>query len=78
MFRVYQQYWTKRSAFDDQWMMDLFAEAKENPMTAEELAALNTELAAYGAKRTKETGLEHLTDDDMQNIIHEHRAKQRA
>jgi hypothetical protein len=47
-------------------------------MTAEELEALNSELAAYGAKRTKEMGLEHLTDDDIQNIIHEHRAKQRA
>ena len=31
MFRVYQQYRTKRNTFDDQWMTDLVREPEENP-----------------------------------------------
>jgi len=78
MFRVYQQYRAKRTDFDDQWVMDLFAEAKENPMTPEQLLTESRELAAYGARRAKETGADTLTDDDIQNVIHEHRAEQRS
>ena len=78
MFRVYQQYRTKRTEFDDQWVRDVIREAKENPITQEELLTESRELAAYGARRAKETGADKLTDDDIQNNIYEHRAQQRT
>lgn len=74
MFRVYQQYRRKRTEFDGQWMMDIVREAKA--MSDDEFEALNRELTEYGARRTKEMGLEHLTDDDIQNIVHAHRRAQ--
>ena len=78
MFRVYQQYRTKRTDFDDQWVTTLIREAKENPITTEESLAESRKLAAYGARRAKETGADALTDDDIQNVIYEHRAEPRT
>lgn len=76
MFRVYQQYRTKRTVFDDQWVMDIVREAKENPMSDEELLVESKRLASSATQRIKEMGLEHLTDDDVQDIIYAHRAQQ--
>lgn len=78
MFRVYQRYRIQRTGFDDQWVLDLVREAKEQPMTPEELEAESKALAEYGAQRAKALGYDTLTDDDIVRIIHEHRAEQRT
>ena len=49
-------------------------EAKENPMSRRQLAALDAELAAYAAKQVKMAGIK---ERDIPRIIHESRARRR-
>ena len=60
----------------DEWIMQLFAEAKANPMTPEEIEAEEKHLARYGARQAKNLGIK--SDEDIVRIIHEFRAEQRA
>jgi hypothetical protein len=53
-------------------VMQIIEQAKENPMTAEELAAENSRLMAYGAQHAKRAGTK---ERDVPRIIHESRSR---
>lgn len=79
MFRVYKRYREQRERDDERWVMDLIREAKreqeENPMTVEEMLAEDERFARYGARKAKEMGIK---PKDIDRLIHEFRAKNRA
>jgi bifunctional DNA-binding transcriptional regulator/antitoxin component of YhaV-PrlF toxin-antitoxin module len=50
-------------------------EQAEKPMSPRQLAALDTELRAYGAKQAKKVGAK---ERDITRIIHESRARRRT
>lgn len=50
-------------------------EAKENPMSRRQLAALDAEIAAYGARQAKKAGIK---ERDIPRLIHESRARHRT
>ena len=71
MVRLYQRYRTCRTEFDDAWVMQTIQEAKETPMTEEELLRESAELAAYGAERARSLGYDNLDAEAVEHIINE-------
>jgi hypothetical protein len=66
------------SAVDDytpQGVMQIIKEAKENPISHQEFAALNTRLMAYGARRAKKAGIK---EPNITRVIHESRSRRRT
>lgn len=53
----------------------IIKDAKKSPSSRRELAALDAELAAYGAKQAKKVGIK---ERDIVQVIHESRARRRA
>ncbi|MFN0084064.1 MAG: hypothetical protein ACKVX9_01625 [Blastocatellia bacterium] len=53
-----------------------FLQEETNPMTDEEAAAIDRELAEYGAQKAKEFGIED--DEDVYLLLNEHKREQRA
>lgn len=78
MVRVYQWYRQHQKRDEDRWIMDLIREAEEEqarePMTIEEKLKESEELARYGAQQAKKLGIK---PEDIDRIIHAHRARQR-
>jgi hypothetical protein len=54
--------------------MRIIKEARENPMSPRQLAALDADLKAYGAKNAKKLGIK---ERDIPRLIHEFRAGRR-
>jgi hypothetical protein len=55
--------------------MRIIQDAKENPRSRRQGAALDAELMAYGAKQTKKLGIK---ERDIPRLIHESRARRRT
>jgi bifunctional DNA-binding transcriptional regulator/antitoxin component of YhaV-PrlF toxin-antitoxin module len=53
----------------------IIKEAKKTPMTRQELAGLDAELATYARKTAKKVGIK---ETDIPQIIHESRARRRT
>jgi hypothetical protein len=53
-------------------VMQIIEEAKKNPVSRRELAALNTRLMAYGARQAKKAGIK---ERDVTRVIHEFRSR---
>jgi hypothetical protein len=53
-------------------VMQIIEDAENNPMTARELAAENSRLMAYGARRAKKAGIK---ERDVPRVIHDSRAR---
>lgn len=53
-------------------VMQIIEEAKKNPVSRRELAALNTRLMAYGARQAKKAGIK---ERDVTRVIHESRSR---
>jgi hypothetical protein len=79
MFRVYKRWRKQRDSEEDDWVMKLIAEVKEeqerNPMTVEEMLKESEELARYGEAQSKKLGIK---EKDITRIIHEYRTGQRT
>ena len=56
-------------------VMRIIDEQKKKPMSARELAALNAELRAYGAKQAKKAGIK---ERDIPRLVHEFRKRRRT
>lgn len=56
-------------------VMRIVKEQTEKPIRPRRLAALDTELRAYGAKQAKKVGVK---ERDISRIIHESRARRRT
>ncbi|HXM40310.1 MAG TPA: hypothetical protein VN924_03615 [Bryobacteraceae bacterium] len=56
-------------------VMRIIEQAKENPMSAGELAAENARLMAYGAGQAKKAGIK---ERDILRVIHEARSRPRT
>ncbi len=78
MFRMYDSYRKQRDIEFDAWVMDIIQEAQEedkrSPMSKEEFVRESKRLARYGEKQAKKMGIKL---EDVDNIIHEQRAKRR-
>jgi hypothetical protein len=76
MFRVYKRYRQHRDQEENDWVMNLIAEAKAeqaaNPMSPEELVAELKELSRDVAAQAKKRGI---TLKDVDRIIYESRKK---
>ena len=55
-------------------VMRIIKQEREHPMSTRELAALDRELKAYGAKQAKKAGIK---EREIPRIIHESRARRR-
>jgi len=79
MVRVYQRYRRQREQDEDQWIMNLIREAKEeqkrNPMSEEDMLKESEELARYGAGQAKKLGIK---PKDVNQIIYEVRKSGRS
>lgn len=60
-------------------IMQVFAEAKSNPWTPEQIAAEHKKSVRAAARRKKRPGMEEEpSDEEIVRIIHEYRAENRA
>jgi metal-responsive CopG/Arc/MetJ family transcriptional regulator len=81
MLRVYRSYRKKQPepAIDDAWVMQVIREAQEeqrrNPMTQEEVRALDERLTSYGEERLKALGI--TSEEEINDIVYEERQKHR-
>jgi metal-responsive CopG/Arc/MetJ family transcriptional regulator len=78
MFRVYKRYRQQQAQYDEQWVMNLIREVKEEqehlPMTEEEMLREEEELAQYGAQQTEKLDIRL---KDIDRLIHEFRTRER-
>jgi metal-responsive CopG/Arc/MetJ family transcriptional regulator len=76
MFRVYKRYRKQREREEEDWVMKLIREAKEeqekNPMPLEEIEEELKEIAQYGARQAKKLGIK---PRDVNRIIYEARKR---
>jgi hypothetical protein len=76
MLRVYKRYRKQRDLAEDDWVMKLIWEAKEeqaeNPMSVEDMLKESAELARYGAAQAKKL---RIKEKDIPRIIQERRRK---
>ena len=56
-------------------VMRIISQQKKKPMSVRELAALDAELGAYGAKQAKKTGIK---ERDIPRLVHEFRTRRRT
>ena len=79
MFRVYQRYRSYRTTQEDEWVMNLIAQAqkeqKERPMSQGELLNELKEIGRYGLHQVKKLGIK---EKDINRIIYDARKRRRA
>jgi AbrB family looped-hinge helix DNA binding protein len=64
-----------REDYPMETVMRIIKEEREDPMSPSQLAALDAELKAYGAKNAKKLGIK---ERDIPRLIHEFRARRRT
>lgn len=64
-----------RGGYPLETVMGIVKEQTERPMSPRQLAAIDTELKAYGAKQAKKVGVK---ERDVTRIVHEFRARRRS
>lgn len=69
MFRVYKRYRTKQETAQDNWVMDIVKQAKEEqrttPATQTALLMESEKLAQYGSKRAEDIGIQEEKINDL-------------
>lgn len=79
MLRIYQRYRKQRDSDEEQWVMDLIQEAKEeqekNPLTQEEILKESELIREYGMKQAEKLGIK---SKDIDRLIYEHRKRKGA
>jgi bifunctional DNA-binding transcriptional regulator/antitoxin component of YhaV-PrlF toxin-antitoxin module len=66
---------TSRDDYPLETVNRIVKEQKEKPMSTRQLAAVDSELRAYGAKQAKKVGVK---ERDVTRIIHESRARRQT
>jgi metal-responsive CopG/Arc/MetJ family transcriptional regulator len=74
-FRQYQSRRQQATSEDLDLVMRLIADAKQNPLSDEDLRAENARLMAYGARQAKKAGIK---ERDIPSRIHASRSRRRA
>ena len=75
---IFRQYQNRRRAAtrdDLELMLQLIAEAKDNPLRPAELREESAQLMKYGARQAKKVGIK---EGDVPRIIHASRSRRRA
>lgn len=75
---VYEHHRKQEEQYDEAWVMRLVREVEEEdrirPMTQEEIEKEEEELRRYGVAQSRKLGIK---ENDIDRIIHEHRARRR-